>query len=353
MKISVYSKPFFPSLGGLERNTHTLCSALTDIGHEVHLVTETRSKEKDGFPFDVTRTSSLRTIGAIVGDTDMLLINGGVSLKVLPFALLQQVNYGIIYHNYLAFRREGNAWYSVRLRQWMAERAVVNIFTSNHSRKLAGLTESSCHVLLNPVDIELQKHYRSSRDKTTRQDSTHTFLFAGRLIEGKGVFVLMDALERIDQSGKKIPSLRMVYAGTGPAMPALKRRAAKLERVRVELPGRMDAASLVHMYEDATALIVPSTTHKEGNPLVIAESLYAGTPVIASDQPPMVESVGKAGIIFPEGEVEALSDAMQTILKQDGAWEVMSSEARRRKRLFTYEHYAREMDNILNHETGG
>jgi glycosyltransferase involved in cell wall biosynthesis len=158
----------------------------------------------------------------------------------------------------------------------------------------------------------------------------------------------MDALERIDQSGREIPAPRVVYAGTGPAMPSLKERAARLERVRVELPGRMDAAALVHMYEDATALIVPSTTHKEGNPLVIAEAMYAGTPVIASDQPPMIEAVGQAGIIVQTGNSEYLRSAVESLCQSPQRRNTLKEKALDRASVFSYEAYRDRIERLFS-----
>lgn len=348
MKIVVYSKTFLPTLGGLERNTHTLCRALLDIGHEVQLVTETPSVQDKDFPFRITRTSSWKKMRRIIQRADLFLVNGGVSLKVLILALLHGVEYGIIYHNYLAFRRPGNQWYSIRVRKWIAEHASINVFTSEHSLRLAGLERSPCTVLLNPVDVDLQPLYHSGGNADTTDGDDLIFLFAGRLIEGKGVFLLMSALERIDESGGKASRIRMVFAGTGPARSELEKKASQLSQVQVELPGKLDAAQLVEAYQKAVALVVPSTTHKEGNPLVIAEAIYAGTPVIASNQPPMVESVGQAGIIVQEGSQEDLRHAIESICDNPERHTVLKEQARERAQIFDYDAYKTKLGQIFN-----
>jgi glycosyltransferase involved in cell wall biosynthesis len=347
MKVVVYSQPFFPLMGGLERNTHTLCRALKDLGNEPHLLTETLSNQPDDYTFRVTRAPTKRTAAEIIREANLVLVNGGVSLKVLLFALMFNVRYGVIYHNYLSFRRKGNPWYSVWIRKLIAERAAVNVFTSSRSMELASLKNKSARVVLNPVDIELTPYYRQSHSGRQKQNETDYFLFAGRLIEGKGVFVLMDAIEEMDRCNHGEVTPRFVFAGTGPSMRALKTRASQLRRIEVKFPGRIDAEELVEMYTKAAALIVPSTTHKEGNPLVIAEALYAGTPVIASDQPPMIESVGEAGIIVPQGDATGLLSAMEFVIENVQERARLTREAEKRSALFSYEHYVSEVDNIV------
>jgi glycosyltransferase involved in cell wall biosynthesis len=104
----------------------------------------------------------------------------------------------------------------------------------------------------------------------------------------------------------------------------------------------------VSAYQQARTLVVPSTTHKEGNPLVVAESIFAGTPVIASDQPPMIESVGEAGIIVGQGDDQALAGAIRRVYKDDLFYTSLCREAQKRRRLFGYQQYKEEIKMVLD-----
>ena len=350
MQTVVYSKPFFPHMGGLERNTLTLCLALRDLGHRVHLLTETPAEEPDDYPFRVTRTDSIFRFIQVLSGADWLIVNGNVSLRIHPLAWLLRVSYAAIYHNYQGYRRSGERAVTRmgnHIRELTARNATANVFTSTYAKDQAGIPSEKAHVVLNPVDKRMQRFYSGAIEKESQRKSS-PFLFAGRLIEGKGLFVLARALEHLDGEIET----RVVIAGEGPDEERFRRRTESLDTIRVDLAGRLDAESLVGMYQRARALLVPSTTHKEGNPLVVAEALYAGTPVIASDQPPMIESVGDAGIIVEQGNADELASAMRTCLHDEKTYQALRREAGERASKFSYEQYRERIGEIFGAPNG-
>jgi glycosyltransferase involved in cell wall biosynthesis len=345
MQIVVYSKPFFPHMGGLERNTLTLCLALQDNGHQVHLLTETPAEEPDDYPFRVTRTDSVPQFISVLSGADLLVVNGNVALRVHPLAWLLQIPYAVIYHNYQGYRRSGvglGTRVGNQLRGVVACHADANVFTSTHAKNQVRLPDETAHVVLNPVDKRMQQLYKAEF-KRGRQEGDSPFLFAGRIIEGKGIFVLARALERLDGEA----NARVVIAGEGRDEERLRRQIASLRTIKVDFPGRLSSEALVEVYHNARALLVPSTTHKEGNPLVVAEALFAGTPVIASDQPPMVESVGDAGIIVEQGDAGALASALRACMVDDSAYQNLRDKARERASKFSYERYRASIEQVF------
>lgn len=347
MRIVVYSKPFFPLMGGLERNTLTLSLALTDLGHDVHLFTETCESDPadETYPFDVVRSQSLLDLITLLRSAHLFLVNGNVSLQAIPCAMIQGVPYGVIYHSYRGYHRAGSGVRTKvenRLRRLVAKRAAANIFTNSHACDEAGLPASGCHVILNPVDKRMEPLYEISPSGSQNRSP---LLFAGRIIEGKGVFVLLKALSNLDGS----MALDVLVAGEGPAESEMRRRSESFETIDVQFAGRLDSADLVRAYHQARALVVPSTTHKEGNPLVVAESIFAGTPVIASDQPPMVESVGDAGIIVGQGDDRALAEAIHRVYSDGSYYQSLRREAWKRRNLFSYQQYKEKIETIMDH----
>lgn len=345
MKIAVYSKPFFPRMGGLERNTQTLCLALKDLGHEVTLITETLSTEPDDYTFDVVRTSSSARIWSALKGSDFLFVNGNVALQILPMVWMRGIPYGIVYHSFLGYRRRGTGWSTYlqnAVRSEAARQAAANIFTSTSAKIESDVPLGTAHVVLNPVDKWLQRFYDEEFPQK-KIEGEAPFLFAGRIIAGKGIFVLMNALEYLDGE-HEVP---VVIAGEGPAEEEVRRRVRTFETVQITLPGRLDGAELVSAYQTARALVVPSTTHKEGNPLVVAEAVYAGTPVIASDQPPMIESVDEAGIIVEQGNAHALAKALRETVMNKSYYKVLRQNAKQRANRFSYERYRDCIGEIL------
>jgi len=344
MDVVVYSKPFFPSMGGLERNTLTLSTALGDLGHDVELITETLEESTDDFPFPVTRCRSLKTIFGALSDADLLIVNGNVSLRVHPLAWIRQVPYAVVYHNYRGYRRQGeglSVTVENALRGAVAGQAMANVFTNTFAAKRSGLQEESIHVVLNPVDKRMQELYNGCTSGRRHPDAP--FLFAGRIIEGKGIFVLARALEILDGEVE----IRVVIAGEGRDQDRLREQVQGFSTIQVDLVGRLDAAELVEQYRQARALVVPSTTHKEGNPLVIAESIYAGTPVIASDQPPMVESVQGAGIIVEQGNERELAEGIHDMWGDADLYATKQKRAENRASLFGYGRYRQQIRKIF------
>lgn len=75
---------------------------------------------------------------------------------------------------------------------------------------------------------------------------------------------------------------------------------------------------LSRLYSEAK-LFVLSTTH-EMFPAVVLESMASGTPVIASDNTGVSESVGNAGILFDSGDCEQLGLIMERLLDNKKIW---------------------------------
>jgi len=196
-------------------------------------------------------------------------------------------------------------------------------------------------VILNPVDKRMEPLYEKTPSDSAERPP---LLFAGRIIKGKGVLVLMESLLHLDGSLE----LNVLIAGEGPAESEMRRRSRSLQTINVQFAGRLDSTELVNAYQQARALVVPSTTHKEGNPLVVAEALYAGTPVIASDQPPMVESVGDAGITVVQGDDQELAASIRHVYEDSSFYDSLCRNARERASLFTYRHYKEEIEEVLD-----
>jgi glycosyltransferase involved in cell wall biosynthesis len=76
--------------------------------------------------------------------------------------------------------------------------------------------------------------------------------------------------------------------------------------------GRVSDGELDWLYQNAACLVFPS--HDEGFGLPVLEALAHGTPVIASEIPPVREIAGDAAIYFPVGSDKKLSQAMDDLL---------------------------------------
>lgn len=148
-------------------------------------------------------------------------------------------------------------------------------------------------------------------------------VFVGRLSEEKGVDLLLEAWARLEPSG-----FRLVVVGDGPERGRLETLSRKLPGL--EWRGWMSHDEALREVASSRFLVVPSRTY-EGFPMVVAEAMSVGTPVIAANHAGFPEIVGdrRAGFLFepqnPDDLAKKLSEA--SLLEPD-TWKEMSERAR-------------------------
>ena len=129
----------------------------------------------------------------------------------------------------------------------------------------------------------------------------------GRLVEGKGQDVLLEAAARC--RARRLP-LRLILVGSGPQKTALQMLARQL--------GLSAYVHFADFQEDIPRILaaldivaVPSTV-EELLPLVILEALAARRPVVASQVGGVSEIIAdnSVGLLVPPGNVEALANAL-------------------------------------------
>ena len=138
-------------------------------------------------------------------------------------------------------------------------------------------------------------------------------LFIGRLVDKKGVDILLAAMRRLQQSDSKtVPGLDI--AGSGPLEAELRAQAADLSSVR--FLGWQTPEQLSRILHKAQAVVVPSRIAADGDceglPTVVLESIRAGVPVVASDHAGIPEIIRheETGFLVPENDPDALAAAL-------------------------------------------
>jgi glycosyltransferase involved in cell wall biosynthesis len=128
----------------------------------------------------------------------------------------------------------------------------------------------------------------------------HYVLYAGRLVEAKGLLDLLAALQHL---GAQAPAV--VVAGEG----ALSETLAASNHIHPV--GFQDESRLIELYALADAFVLPS--HDEPWGVVVNEALACQTPVIVSSAVGAAEDLvvsGRNGLVFPARDVEALAAAL-------------------------------------------
>ena len=158
-------------------------------------------------------------------------------------------------------------------------------------------------------------------------------LFVGRLVEKKGLAVLLDALPAV---ARHHPGVRLRVAGDGPLRQSLEQRARALGIAhRVDFLGMISQTKLPALYRRATLLVAPfvvaSGGDQEGLGLVTAEAMGCGCPVLASDLPAVRDLIcdGQTGCLTPSGDPLALERHLVALLDDAGRRAALAAEARR------------------------
>lgn len=108
------------------------------------------------------------------------------------------------------------------------------------------------------------------------------FMYLGRIDELKGIKLLLDSWEEIDD--------KLIIVGKGPEENYLKEYIKNKKITNIEYLGFKKKKDVLNLLKETKALIVPSQWY-EGFPMTIVESFSMGVPVIAGD-------IGNLGVII-------------------------------------------------------
>jgi glycosyltransferase involved in cell wall biosynthesis len=151
---------------------------------------------------------------------------------------------------------------------------------------------------INPFD---STKYESS------QDYSDYFLFFGRLVEEKGVDVLLKAM-------KLTPTARLIIVGDGPKFDWLINFSRELNLNNVEFIGQKWGKDLDELIKYARFVVIPSTWYEVFG-YVIVQSFAMGKAVIGTDRGGIPELIlnGEFGYIYPAFSSDELSKRITTL----------------------------------------
>jgi len=164
--------------------------------------------------------------------------------------------------------------------------------------------------------------------------------FAGRLVEEKGLLVLLDAVHRLAGNWQ----LRIL--GRGPLEAVLQERIQTLGlEPRVRLEGVLPSAKMPGFYRELDVLVLPSLTRpnwKEQFGRVLIEAMACAVPVIGSDSGEIPNVIDDAGLICPEGDAAALARALSSLSRSPDKRHELGVRGRKRVlQKFTHRRVAR------------
>jgi glycosyltransferase involved in cell wall biosynthesis len=140
-----------------------------------------------------------------------------------------------------------------------------------------------------------------------------TIGFFGRMLPGKGLNVLAQALNKIASE-----RWNLLVVGDGPERTSFAEALSEnglLDRAR--FTGAVPFEKIPELYREIDLLVMPTETTdriREQFGRVLVEAMASGVPVIGSTCGAIPEVIGEAGMVFPERDAEALALAMRRLL---------------------------------------
>lgn len=336
MKILHVGKYYFPYHGGIETVVRSLAEGFVDRGDEVTVLC---SHPGTGGPIDewihgvrVVRTPTLGTLASqpvspllpvsierLARSHDVVHVHSPNPLAeacVLP--LRKKIPVVVSYHSDVVRQRRFVPIYRPILRRFLARAGRIAVPTRHHVDSSEFLPEFSpkCRVIpfgIDPRELEPRRG-EIATVAALRQRYGDYALFVGRLVEYKGLPVLLRAAKSLDQS--------VVIVGEGPALDDLRSLAGELGiSERVHFAGRVgDRATLGAYYRASRCVVLPSISRAEAFGMTLLEAMACGRPLVSSRLDTGVSEVnedGVTGLQVAPSDPEALATALRRILSDE------------------------------------
>jgi glycosyltransferase involved in cell wall biosynthesis len=181
-------------------------------------------------------------------------------------------------------------------------------------------------------------------------------LFVGLLIEGKGIFVLLEALALLKARGFAFEA-QLVGRFSSAAVANRARTTVSNAHLDhdVHFVGELHSHHLLQAYADADVFCFPSFFAAESFGLVCVEAMRASLPVVATEWrgiPEVVEH-GRTGLIVPPRAPEPLADALGDLIKDPDLRAEFGRRGRERFLMhFTVDRFCAAMGDVFARATG-
>ncbi len=185
------------------------------------------------------------------------------------------------------------------------------------------------------VRIELVRNgvdFERFHPATTEPDEPFSILAVARLVEKKGLPILVEACRILDERGH---DFRCRMVGKGNQRGLLERMIKEhglRKKVRILPPHTQE--EIVERFHEAHVLALPCIVGKDGNrdglPVSIVEAQACGLPVISTAVTGVPEAVhdGENGFIVPENDAVAVADKLELLLTDRAELARLRSAAR-------------------------
>ena len=183
-----------------------------------------------------------------------------------------------------------------------------------------------------PLSVDPNIYQRIEARSPRASDAPFTIGYVGRLVEPKGVTLLVEALSELPDF------CRVVFIGHGPMKGELEELAKRLNVVdRVSFKEAIPPQNVPLEMQKMDVFVLPSLTRPnwmEQFGRVLIEAMACETPVIGSSSGEIPRVIGDSGLVFAEGNVQDLVLCVRKLLDDHTLYAALA--VRGRQRVLTY-----------------
>ena len=352
MKILLYSHAFYPSTGGVETVSMELAEGFIHSGMQCKVLTRTPQEPGTKFDFEVIDNADKRRERELIRWADVVLFNGA-SLSLQPWMTLMRKPFVWVHVGYQACTIDGagwsegapaplTPWASVRHHAQRSMRAAVKEGVKLAMRRFVAKRLVTRNVAItkwmaeaNPLPRQVQIYNPFPVGRFAAGSGSEIagpmfdFMYLGRLVSEKGVDVLLRAFAKVVEANPPNTS-RLLIVGDGDCRWSLETLAKKLGIWRrVVFVGHQRGQALVEYVSKGRIAVVPSVWNEPMGGVAV-ELMAAGRNLIVSEHGGLAECLGDAGLVFPNGDVDALARQMTKLVDDRELQALQSKRAQER-----------------------
>lgn len=170
--------------------------------------------------------------------------------------------------------------------------------------------------------------------------------YVGRLLPEKNIGSLLEAMASLPQN------VTLLLIGNGPERAALEKQSQESGlAARVKFIPAIKYEEMPEYFNSLDVLVLPSVATpkwKEQFGRILVEAMACGVPVVGSRSGEIPNVIGDAGVVFPEGDVNKLSEAIKRLYRDRETGKRLARAGQRRvQNLFTNAKLAERLDNFF------